>query len=231
MIQCNTIAIHSSSFVRSAARSFVHAPSPSPSARARASRLARRLTLMVGRSSPRRRDDYGGGRHNTPVRDARPRTREPVSHRTTSIKNSHRRSASSSTSNRLARVASERIQHRFRSRERPGGLARGSNEPSRTTRARGEDTPTRARRLASARKNTRRARARERRVTRRVVIVTRGRFVENASRHHRHAHQPGSWCGDLRVLDCLPTREWRDESTRARARKQRITQGEGREEK
>lgn len=86
MIQCNTIAIHSSSFVRSAARSFVHAPSPSPSARARASRLARRLTLMVGRSSPRRRDDYGGGRHNTPVRDARPRTREPVSHRTTSIK-------------------------------------------------------------------------------------------------------------------------------------------------
>ena len=86
MIQCNTIAIHSSSFVRSAARSFVHAPSPSPSARARASRLARRLTLMVGRSSPLRRDDCGGGRHNTPVRDARPRTREPVSHRTTSNK-------------------------------------------------------------------------------------------------------------------------------------------------
>ena len=232
MIQCNTIAIHSSSFVRSAARSFVHAPSPSPSARARASRLARRLTLMVGRSSPRRRDDYGGGRHNTPVRDARPRTREPVSHRTTSIKNSHRRSASSSTSNRLARVASERIQHRFRSRERPGGLARGSNEPSRTTVcARAVRTHRRERGDWRARERILVARARERRVTRRVVIVTRGRFVDNASRHHRHAHQPGSWCGDLRVVDCLPTREWRDESTRARARKQRITQGEGREEK
>ena len=159
MIQCNTIAIHSSSFVRSAARSFVHAPSPSPSARARASRLARRLTLMVGRSSPRRRDDYGGGRHNTPVRDARPRTREPVSHRTTSIKNSHRRSASSSTSNRLARVASERIQHSF-DRAHRSVVSRVDRTTRGERRARGEDTP-RARTFASARKNTRHERERD----------------------------------------------------------------------
>ena len=230
MIQCNTIAIHSSSFVRSAARSFVHAPSPSPSARARASRLARRLTLMVGRASPLRRDDYGGGRHNTPVRDARPRTREPVSHRTTSIKTPivvprrrRRRTVSRASRASEFNTGSDRANGPVVSRVDRTNRAERRARAVRTHRRERGDWRARERILV--------ARARERRVTRRVVIVTRGRFVENASRHHRHAHQPGSWCGDLRVLDCLPTREWRDESTRARARKQRITQGEGREEK
>ena len=183
---------------------------------------------MVGRSSPLRRDDYGGGRHNTPVRDARPRTREPVSHRT--------------TSNKTPIVVPRRRRRRTVSRASRASefntvpIARTARW-SRAWIERTEPNDARARRvfflaLANllARVGVSSPRARERRVTRRVVIVTRGRFVENAS-SHRHAHQPGSWCGDLRVVDCLPTREWRDESTRARARKQRITQGEGREEK
>ncbi len=170
MIQCNTIAIHSSSFVRSAARSFVHAPSPSPSARARASRLARRLTLMVGRSSPRRRDDYGGGRHNTPVRDARPRTREPVSHRTTSIKNSHRRSASSSTSNRLARVASERIQSSDRANRSVVSRVDRTNRGERSARV-----------VRTHRRERGDSRARER------ILVACERETSHASSRDRHA--------------------------------------------
>ena len=175
MIQCNTIAIHSSSFVRSAARSFVHAPSPSPSARARVSPRppldpnGRSVVAATMREVWRRSSQHARPRR-APA-NARARESPNDEH-----KNSQRRSASSSTSNRLARVASERIQHSF-DRAHRSVVSRVDRTTRGERRARGEDTP-RARRFASARKNTRRER--ERRVTRRVVIVTRGRFIETA---------------------------------------------------